>query len=154
MGRFLCQSTTRARLLPRLLAAAISASAFSLALSLRITRSADMPRMRAAAIQKIADVIARSKSVAFLTGAGVSVSAGIPDFRSPGGMYDTLRPELLTATDAQRRAMSVDPTAVVSWDIFGVNQLPYLELRKPFIEGAHSQKSVPWNIYYEATTEL
>ena len=97
--------------LPRLLAAAISASAFSLALSLRITRSADMPRMRAAAIQKIADVIARSKSVSFLTGPGVSVSAGIPDFRSPGGMYDTLRPELLTATDAQRRAMSVDPTA-------------------------------------------
>ena len=42
------------------------------------------------------------KSVSILTGAGVSVAAGIPDFRSPGGMYSTLRPELITATPAQR----------------------------------------------------
>lgn len=34
------------------------------------------------------------KKIMFLTGAGVSVGAGIPDFRSPGGMYDTLRPEV------------------------------------------------------------
>lgn len=46
-------------------------------------------------VQNIRDLAAfitspECKSVAFLTGAGVSVSAGIPDFRSPGGMYDTL----------------------------------------------------------------
>jgi len=80
------------------------------------------------------------KNIAFLTGAGVSVSAGIPDFRSPGGMYDTLRPELLTATPEQRAAMKMDPTFVVNKSLFNVNQLCYLELRRPFILGlAESQ---------------
>eukprot|EP01006_Ploeotia_vitrea_P030817 TRINITY_DN63144_c0_g2_i2.p1 TRINITY_DN63144_c0_g2~~TRINITY_DN63144_c0_g2_i2.p1 ORF type:complete len:334 (+),score=18.45 TRINITY_DN63144_c0_g2_i2:52-1053(+) len=73
------------------------------------------------------------KNIAFLTGAGISVASGIPDFRSPGGMYDTLRPELLTATKMERHTMAEDPTAVVSWDLFRNNQLPYLELRRPFI---------------------
>jgi NAD-dependent SIR2 family protein deacetylase len=42
-------------------------------------------------------------SIAILTGAGVSVASGILGFRSLGGMYDTLRPELITATEQQRR---------------------------------------------------
>ena len=42
------------------------------------------------------------KKVVVLTGAGVSVASGIPDFRSKGGLYDTLKPDLLTATPSQR----------------------------------------------------
>ena len=37
-----------------------------------------------------------------------------PDFRSPGGMYETLRPELITATEQQRRLMEMNPASVVS----------------------------------------
>ena len=43
-------------------------------------------------------------------------------------MYDTLRPELITATSTQRRAMKYDPTEVVSFDLFQQNQFPYLEV--------------------------
>jgi NAD-dependent deacetylase sirtuin 2 len=80
------------------------------------------------------------RSIAILTGAGVSVASGIPDFRSPGGMYATLRPELLTATPQQRRWMESDPTYVVSWDIFQDNAFPYLEVRRPFILGTQQQQ--------------
>jgi NAD-dependent SIR2 family protein deacetylase len=80
------------------------------------------------------------KSIAFLTGAGVSVAADIPDFRSPGGLYDTLRPELITASRKEQDLMKLDPTYVVSWDIFQQNAFPYLEVRRPFILGTRNHK--------------
>lgn len=94
-------------------------------------------------LDKAAELIRRSKSIAVLTGAGVSVSAGIPDFRSPGGLYQTLQPELLTATAEQRCLMREDPTSVVSWTLFKENQLPYLELRRPFILGLAKKRWKP-----------
>jgi NAD-dependent SIR2 family protein deacetylase len=74
-------------------------------------------------------------NIVVLTGAGVSTGAGIPDFRSPGGMYETLRPELITATEKQRKRMKEDPTEVVGIPLFSENQFPYLEVRRPFILG-------------------
>lgn len=43
-------------------------------------------------------------------------------------MYDTLRPELITATRKQRKAMTRDPTEVVCFHLFQENQFPYLEV--------------------------
>jgi hypothetical protein len=80
------------------------------------------------------------RSIALLTGAGVSVASGIPDFRSPGGMYDTLRPELLTATPYQKQMMEQDPTHVVTWDLFQTNAFPYLQVRRPFILGTQKEQ--------------
>ena len=80
------------------------------------------------------------QSIVILSGAGVSTASGIPDFRSPGGMYDTLRPELITATDVQRSHMKNDPTEVVSWSMFSNNAFPYLEVRRPFILGSRENK--------------
>ena len=83
------------------------------------------------------------KNIIGLIGAGCSVAASIPDFRSKGGLYDTLRPELITATDEQRQMMKDDPTQVVYRSMFEQNQFPYLEVRRPFIIGTAEGKWKP-----------
>src|SRR5689334_18134941 len=42
-------------------------------------------------IAKVADWIRESRSTAVLTGAGISTESGIPDFRSPGGVWSKYR---------------------------------------------------------------
>jgi NAD-dependent deacetylase len=44
-------------------------------------------------IRKVADFIGRSAKVIVFTGAGVSTESGIPDFRSPGGVWRKYNPE-------------------------------------------------------------
>ena len=39
-------------------------------------------------ISAAADMIAQSKKIVIFTGAGISTESGIPDFRSPGGIWD------------------------------------------------------------------
>lgn len=80
------------------------------------------------------------RNICVLLGAGGSVAAGLPDFRSAGGMYDMLRPDLLTATESQREKLRHDPTLVVSWELFRKNPLPYLEVRREFIIGVADQR--------------
>ena len=44
-------------------------------------------------IEKVAELIEASKKIIVFTGAGVSTESGIPDFRSPGGVWQKYNPE-------------------------------------------------------------
>ena len=79
------------------------------------------------------------QSIAILAGAGMSVASGIPDFRSAGGLYDTLRPGLLTASLDEREAIRADPTFALDMTLFLQNPLPCLELNRPFILGTRDK---------------
>ena len=42
-------------------------------------------------LEKFIDLIRKSNKILVITGAGISVSAGIPDFRSKNGLYNQIR---------------------------------------------------------------
>lgn len=83
------------------------------------------------------------KKIVVLSGSGISTASGIPDFRSVGGLYNTLKPELITATEKERSLLKKDPVYVVHYDMFKNNPFPYLEVRRPFILGIHEKKWKP-----------
>lgn len=57
--------------------------------TLKVKREVDNPM--SSAIQSLANRLNKGSSVVFFVGAGISTSAGIPDFRSPGtGLYNNL----------------------------------------------------------------
>ena len=41
-----------------------------------------------ALVEQIADTLARSRSILFVTGAGISADSGLPTYRGSGGLYD------------------------------------------------------------------
>lgn len=47
---------------------------------------------RSDAIKQLRDLISASHAIAIFTGAGISTESGIPDFRSPGGVWDKYQP--------------------------------------------------------------
>ncbi len=47
-------------------------------------------------VEKLADLIVDSHKIVVFTGAGVSTESGIPDFRSPGGIWQRYDPEMFT----------------------------------------------------------
>ena len=68
-----------------------------------------------------------AKNVAFLTGAGTSVAAGIPDFRTPKiGLYSNLEKYHLPY-----------PEAVFTIDYFDKNPGPFFDVNKSMMPGVH-----------------
>jgi NAD-dependent deacetylase len=64
-------------------------------------------RAPAAAVAEARALVAASRRILAFTGAGVSTPSGIPDFRSPGGVWSRFQPVLyqdfLASEDARRR---------------------------------------------------
>jgi len=93
-------------------------------------------------LKDVADFILSEhcQNILILAGAGMSVASGIPDFRSADGLYATMKPELLTADDAQREAIRRDPTLALDHTLFVQNPLPCLELNREFILGTRDRR--------------
>ena len=62
-------------------------------------------------IVKIREKISQTRSVAVLTGAGISADSGVPTFRGTDGLWKNFRPEELASPDAFER----DPKLVWEW---------------------------------------
>ena len=69
-------------------------------------------------VQKCAQLISEAQSIGVLTGAGISTSAGIPDFRGPNGLYITRR---------------YDPDNVFDIHFFYQDPKPFYEFARDFI---------------------
>src|SRR5262245_34362516 len=67
-------------------------------------------------IEELKEMLHSSKRVVVFTGAGISTESGIPDFRSPGGLWSKYQPidfrEFMTSHEARketwRRKIAVD----------------------------------------------
>jgi NAD-dependent deacetylase len=63
---------------------------------------------RSAAIERLSEMLAETRRGVAFTGAGISTESGIPDFRSPGGLWTKNRPipfdEFLASRDARNEA--------------------------------------------------
>ena len=73
-------------------------------------------------IALLGDMIAEAKSIVPFTGAGISTECGIPDFRSPGGLWTKNRPipfdEFVASQDARdeswRRRFAMEPSCAAA----------------------------------------
>ena len=86
-------------------------------------------RERRAARDRLAELIRSARSVVALTGAGISVPSGIPDFRSPGsGLWENVDPMEVAHISVWRR------TPERFWGFYG-QRFATLEGKQP--NGAH-----------------
>ncbi|MGB6394050.1 MAG: Sir2 family NAD-dependent protein deacetylase, partial [Bradyrhizobium sp.] len=69
-------------------------------------------------VEQLGDMIAAASTIVPFTGAGISTECGIPDFRSPGGLWTRNRPipfdEFVSSRDARdeswRRRFAMEAT--------------------------------------------
>jgi len=94
-------------------------------------------------LKKVVEKLREARHVLVLSGAGMSTAAGIPDFRSPGGLYGSTEKLLdrftylgdAEAQSRQRRKLQQDIKNALTLDYFRENPLTYHEMRRGFILG-------------------
>ncbi len=108
--------------------------------------------------QDLERLIAEASRIVAFTGAGISTESGIPDFRSPGGIWTRYRPidfsEFMASEDARReswrRKIGSDPTIAQARPNRG--HLALAELRRlgkllavitQNVDGLHQQSGIP-----------
>ncbi len=69
--------------------------------------------------RRLAELIASSSRCVVFTGAGISTESGIPDFRSPGGIWSRMRPiqfdDFVASADKRREARERAFSGVAGW---------------------------------------
>jgi len=70
--------------------------------------------------EDVVDLIKNAKKIIVISGAGISVSCGIPDFRSPGGLYDQINQKF----DLK------DPHLLFDINYLKKNPVPFFEFAK------------------------
>jgi NAD-dependent deacetylase len=73
-------------------------------------------------VARLGDLIAQSRRIVAFTGAGISTESGIPDFRSPGGVWDKNQPilfqDFLASSEARaetwRRGLQTYPVVAAA----------------------------------------
>jgi NAD-dependent deacetylase len=68
---------------------------------------------------RLAELIRQSERAVVFTGAGISTESGIPDFRSPGGVWSKMRPiyfdEFVASEEKRREAWTRTFSGVMGW---------------------------------------
>lgn len=66
-----------------------------------------MEQKQGRSVQKAAELVRNANRIVVFTGAGISTESGIPDFRSPGGIWDRYKPvdfsEFVASREARER---------------------------------------------------
>ncbi len=69
--------------------------------------------------RSLRDLIAESRRAVIFTGAGISTESGIPDFRSPGGIWSKMKPiyydEFVGSEDKRRESWTRTFSGVMRW---------------------------------------
>ena len=69
--------------------------------------------------EKLTDLIAAANRIVFFTGAGISTESGIPDFRSPGGVWSKMKPimfqDFVRSADARKESWDRAFSGVTGW---------------------------------------
>jgi NAD-dependent deacetylase len=74
---------------------------------------------RNAAQEELARLIAQSRRAVVFTGAGISTESGVPDFRSPGGIWTRMKPiyyqEFVASEDKRRESWERTFSGAMRW---------------------------------------